>query len=116
MSALNLKHLEKVCLDFRRGILGRRSSHRMCNAICRPLQAWLSFSENLQTRTVQGLFVKHDGDPNIFRWAMWHWWLKLPDGRIIDPTADQLKRYEYPAMPKVFIGERPDWYPEEAIP
>ena len=38
-----------------------------------------------------------------------HCWLRLADGRIIDPTADQFGN----GMPKVYIGTLPAGYKEE---
>ena len=39
-----------------------------------------------------------------------HYWLKLPDGRILDPTASQFKTPEGEEMPKMYLGEKPKWY------
>ena len=43
--------------------------------------------------------------------SIWdHVWLKLEDGRILDPTADQFTNMDGSAMPAVFLGKKPDWY------
>lgn len=101
------EQLRRECLGFRNGILGRRSSYRMCDAVCWPLQAWLSFALKVQTDLRHGDMPMNGGNDG----TMEHWWLELPDGRIIDPTADQLQMFGHPKMPKVFIGPKPDFYP-----
>jgi len=40
-----------------------------------------------------------------------HYWLRLTDGRIVDPTADQFSRPDR-RMPKIYIGPKPEWYKE----
>jgi hypothetical protein len=64
--------------EFRAGILDGRPSTNMCALVCYPLEGYLSF-----------LGVKvtlQYGDPVRQRD---HVWLELPDGRVLDPTADQ---------------------------
>ena len=39
-----------------------------------------------------------------------HFWLTLKDGRIIDPTASQFNGMGREDMPKVYLGEKPEWY------
>ena len=41
-----------------------------------------------------------------------HFWIQLPSGSIIDPTADQFKQPDGNPMPKVYHGEKPNWYLE----
>ena len=92
------RELCKIASGVRRGILGKQSSDRMCLAVCLPLQGYLSFFCRLETELVEGDFDHIN-----------HYWLKLPDGRILDPTADQFSTPERP-MPKVYLGPLPDWY------
>lgn len=70
----------------------------MCFAVCAALQGWLSF-RGVSTELVEGDFKRTN-----------HYWLALPDGTIIDPTADQFTKPCGGPMPKVYIGERPHWY------
>lgn len=96
--------LHRIALDFRRGILGDNPSAWMCFAVCAPLQGFLSML-GYQTELINGCLLDGDGD------ELCHYWLKLPDGRIIDPTADQFSTPERP-MPEVYIGKLPEWYQE----
>jgi hypothetical protein len=90
-------NLKSVVSSFRNGILGNRQSDNMCAAICYPLQGYLSFL-GIETEIIEADF----GNTN-------HVWLKMKDGRIIDPTADQ---FSGPSLkfPKVYIGDLPPIY------
>ena len=88
-----------IVRGFRRGILAGRKSRDMCFAVCAPLQAYLSCCIGIETELIEGDFERCN-----------HIWLQLPDGRIIDPTADQFKTPEGKRMPKVYIGPLPEWY------
>ena len=37
---------------------------------------------------------------------MEHYWITLPDGRIVDPTSDQFSE----DMPEIYIGVKPNHY------
>lgn len=90
--------LQYIVSEFRRGILGRRTSYGMCFVICLPLRSYLA-ALGCDTELMEADF----GHTN-------HIWLQLPDGRIIDPTADQFQTPEGGKMPKVYIGALPEWY------
>jgi hypothetical protein len=96
--------LRQIVSEFRKGILGKRNSAAMCYAVCAPLQSYLGLI-GYETELVEGDF----GTTN-------HYWLELPDGTIIDPTADQFST-PMRKMPKIYIGPLPDWYKpyEDAI-
>jgi hypothetical protein len=89
------KTLLRITKEFTEGILGDRSPHKMCFAVCAPLQTYLSFTSKFETELVEGC-VNTD-------WQ--HFWLKLPDGRILDPTASQFK-----GMPQIYLGALPENY------
>jgi hypothetical protein len=36
----------------------------------------------------------------------------MPDGTIIDATADQMAEHGYPTLPPVYIGPKPPHYPK----
>jgi hypothetical protein len=94
--------------DFRQGIvdgIGGGSSASMCDAVCFPLQGFLAFAENIETRCRYGFFETSSG-------ALQHYWLEMENGEIIDPTADQLEAHGFPKLPGVYIGPRPGFYPE----
>lgn len=86
--------LVKQVEAFRSGILWHTTSHGMCFAVSAPLQAYLSFL-GLHTKLVQGRYKR-----------MEHYWLELPDGRILDATADQFSV----TMPAVYLGALPKYY------
>lgn len=92
---MTAKALRYFVTEFRKGILDGGPSMLMCYVVCWPLQALLSV-EGVETDLVKGTV----GDQE-------HYWLKLPDGRIIDPTADQ-----FPNLPSVYIGKQPTNYVE----
>ncbi len=88
------KKLVKFASEFRKGMLGGEPSDMMCFAICSPL------STLLQMHGVECEVVEVDlGHCN-------HVWLRLSDGRALDPTADQFNRL-FPDLdlPPVYLGE-----------
>ncbi len=94
--------LKKFVLEFREGILGGRSSHMMCFAICSPLAPLLEMS-GVKCELVEGVVVwTYSGKA----FETNHFWFSLPDGRIIDPTADQFD----PDGDKVYLGPKPANY------
>lgn len=101
-------HLASVAKEFRSGIvdgIGKGSSAGMCDAVCLPLQGYLSAIEGVETRAVHGDFRLPNGR------LLEHWWLELPNGEILDPTADQLAAYGFQKMPPVYVGPKPPFYP-----
>lgn len=84
------KELAKIISGFRHGLLEGRKSAMMCFAVCAPLSTYLNFVYGLDTKLVEGRVKGRE-----------HYWLELPDGDIIDPTADQFDK----KMPKVYIGK-----------
>ena len=98
-----MKHrLHGAVLGFRRGILNGSESYDKCFVICAPLHGYLSaLGEDVEL--VEGVVDCGEYD-------LQHFWLRLSDGTIIDPTADQLPRRRGKRPPKVYIGEMPPWY------
>jgi hypothetical protein len=84
------KQLLKAARDFRTGVLDGRPSAFMCYAVSMALQGYLSWSLGVETDIVSADF------PEIN-----HYWLKLPDGRILDATADQF------GLDPVYLGPLP---------
>lgn len=80
--------------DFREGILDGRSSAWMCAMVCWPLSTLLAM-EGLPNETVETDL----GHCN-------HIWIRLADGRALDPTADQFNAM-FPGlrMPPVYLGK-----------
>jgi hypothetical protein len=85
--------LKRIAKEMRAGILGKRSSRLMCMAISAPLQGMLSAVYNFETELETVDFPHSD-----------HVWLRLPDGRILDATADQF------GLDPVYLGQVPELY------
>lgn len=100
------KELIRVVTGFRKGILGRRKSLKMCYAICWPLQGYLRII-NFETVLTEGKIKLADHNKGI---VINHFWLTLKDGRILDPTADQFNGWGNPDMPPVYLGDKPEYY------
>ena len=78
---------------FRRAIIGDASSAWWCAAISAPLCA------SLCAIGVPVQIVENDlGDCN-------HVFLRLADGRILDPTADQFNLFNKVVLPGVYLGK-----------
>lgn len=82
------KKLVKLASAFRRGMLGGEPSEMMCAAVCMPLCTLLEVNG---VRTV--LMESQWADCS-------HVWLRLPDGRVLDPTLDQFDA----SLPEVYLG------------
>lgn len=106
------RELMKFVHNFRRGILNGCQSHRMCFAVCAPLQTLLSMA-GVETELVEVDFMNAAADEAAV--PMNHVYLRLADGTIIDPTADQFSS-DVVKFPKVYIGPLPlqyqDWMRE----
>lgn len=86
--------LIECATEFREGILDGRDSDRMCAMVCWPLAGLLRMY-GVETETIESDL----GCCN-------HIWLRLEDGRALDPTADQFNRlFPYLKMPPVYLGE-----------
>lgn len=96
------KELLKFVTGFRYGILGKNSPNKRCYMVCLPLQGILSF-ENIEAKLIRGEIRIGD---TFFE----HFWLNLPDGRVLDPTASQFNAPDGSKMPEIYIGEKPEWY------
>lgn len=96
--------LLKTIKDFRKGLLENDTAELKCFMVCAPLQAYLGFI-GYTTELVKGIVdISDDLEAG-------HYWLRLRDGRIVDPTADQFSTQARP-MPEVYIGALPGWYQE----
>jgi len=84
--------LKRIARQFRKGLLGSRPSDLTCAMVCIPLQGYLSAC-GLNTELMESYPLRGD--------IANHVWLRLPDGRVLDPTADQFG----PQYPPVYIGD-----------
>jgi hypothetical protein len=93
MSGWTDEQIIEFASEFREGLLDGDSSHMMCAAVCYPLVTLLNMS-GLKAELVESDL----GECN-------HAWLRLADGRTLDPTADQFN-WLFPdlAMPPVYLG------------
>ena len=83
---------------FRDGVLGGKPADGMCYAICAPLQGLLA------AYGIEAELVELDFDHNDDFEMMNHFVLRLVDGTVIDPTADQF------GMESVYVGPMPPKY------
>jgi len=85
--------LIEFAASFREGILDGTPSHMMCAAVSWPLAALLRCS-GVDCSTEEAKDI-----PTCFGTCN-HVWIRLADGRVLDPTADQFGE-QYPA---VYLG------------
>jgi hypothetical protein len=96
------KQIVKICSQFRTGVIGRGKSKNKCYMVTAPLHAYLKFLK-IECDLIEGFVTIGEQITN-------HFWITLPDKRIIDPTADQFNEIKGKDMPKVYLGEKPTWY------
>lgn len=82
------QELIQFATEFRAGLLGKRSSARCCLVVCSPLATLLGL-HGVAMELVESDLGKGRN----------HVWLRLADGRALDPTADQFATY-----PPVYLG------------
>jgi hypothetical protein len=91
------RKLVRTASEFRKGILGRSPSRRMCFAVCAPLLGLLAMDKAFRGSLAESDVRKSDV---IFN----HIFIALDDGRVLDPTADQFNDLFAEQMPKVYLG------------
>jgi hypothetical protein len=96
MSATECEWTDDVLLhfatEFRHGVLESRASDLMCFAVAAPLESLLAMFG--YRTTLEEVWFPHRN----------HCWLRLADGRILDPTADQF------GLAPVYLGDVPALY------
>ena len=92
------KQLVRFVAAFRSGMLGRRSSRGCCGMVCLPLSTYLAL------HGVENEIIEVDLMDEPSHRAANHCWLRLPDGRALDPTADQFNT-DARRFPRVYLGE-----------
>lgn len=95
--------LVSVAREFRKGIIGDKAGNDMCFAVCSPLVTLLQM-EGVQVELTCG--EVRFGAADDFD----HYWISLPDGRILDPTADQF------GLASVYLGPLPENYSAYPVP
>lgn len=96
--------LIEVAAEFRAGIVGDGSSAWKCAMVCWPLAGYLAFL-GIECECIESDL----GDCN-------HIWIRLADGRALDPTADQFNvLFPDLGMPAVYLGEPAVIHPQESV-
>jgi hypothetical protein len=90
---MRTRKLKAIAREFRAGILGKRSSARMSMVVSAPLAGFLSAVYGVGC-AVEELDFGHAN----------HVVIRLPDGRILDATADQF------GLEPVYLGPMPEKY------
>lgn len=93
--------LKRLVRALRDEILDGEDPAGWCYRVSSPLRGYLA-AVGVECKLIRGSVHGN-----------YHFWLELPDGRIIDATASQFRRPNGRAMPLVYIGERPEWYDPE---
>jgi hypothetical protein len=109
---MNDAELVSFATEFREGILGDDPPDMMCFAVCAPLVTLLGLYG------VPATMVEGDVYADDIRWCN-HFWLKLVDGRVLDPTADQFNSIVTEPLPAVYLGPPADIHratPPESAP
>lgn len=95
--------LRQIAWDFRVGLIGEAGSPEgMCFAVSSPLAGLLNFYG------VPVELVESDHSDHPATGYLEHWWIKLPDGRVLDPTFDQFCSEE--PVP-IYIGQPTEFHP-----
>ena len=87
------RELVKIATSFRRGLLGKKSSWMMCAVVSWPLASLLRGLYGIDCECVES-------DLGFCN----HIWIKLPDGRALDATADQFNHLSSTQNPTVYLG------------
>jgi hypothetical protein len=93
------KELMKIVRGFRKGILNGETPHSWCYMVCAPLVPYLHLC-GYPCELTEGRVKK----------KYLHYWITLPDGKIVDPTASQFTQPGGGNMPVIYYGEKPYWY------
>ena len=87
------KEIIRIAKEFTKGILDGGSTADMCFIVCAPLVSYLSvcgIDGELTEGELNGVYH--------------HFWVTLPDGKIIDPTADQF------GLLNIWVRKQPSYY------
>jgi hypothetical protein len=79
---------------FRSGMLDGDPPHGKCFMVCAPLVTLLNM-HGVECAMIESAIPGDDFDNHV--------WIRLSDGRALDPTADQFSRYH---LPPVYLGPR----------
>lgn len=94
------KELLRITTQFTKGLTGG-DIHQKCYMVTLPLHGYLSLIG------VNAILIEGEVALTSETWG--HFWLKLADGRILDPTAGQFLEL---GLPRVYLGVLPEQYTE----
>jgi hypothetical protein len=95
------KKLVRFAAEFRSGLLSGRPPDGMCAAVCFPLATLLQVTLGVNVWCEEIIFSE-GGPLGVSN----HVFLRLGDGRVLDPTADQF------GLDPVYLGPLPALYEE----
>ena len=100
------KILNKLVTEFVVGLLKKANINNAgnCFTMCQILQPYLLLIFGIYTIIINTKVKQGRKKVNHF------YLLRVKDGIIIDATSSQFKNPNGERMPKVLIGEKPDWY------
>lgn len=98
--------LKAFALSFRNKVIGYSSSEGWCRTVSSSLLPLLA-EHGVKGVLEQAEVYKERGNAASL---VSHTFIRLDDGRILDPTADQFRSPTGNQMPKVFLGPIPPWY------
>ncbi|MGF1612143.1 MAG: hypothetical protein ACFCUQ_22310 [Kiloniellales bacterium] len=85
-----------IAAGIRCATLARYPPRGMCFMVANPLAGLLRFY-GMETRLVEGNIEIQGHTVN-------HFWIALPDGRVLDPTADQFNGAGLGDWPRIYLG------------
>jgi len=93
--------LIEVAAGFREGMLGDADSTGTCAMVCWPLAGFLEAMHGIECECIESDLERTN-----------HVWIKLADGRALDPTADQFEQANGSRYPAVYLGAPADIHVE----
>ncbi len=101
LTATNMTHaqIKSYARSFRKGILGNRPSTDMCFAVTAPLVTLLQMA-GVECALEEGMCG-----------SCHHFYIRLADGNILDPTGDQFEL----GLPPIYLGTAEGIYTPLAI-
>lgn len=104
--------LKQFCREFRHELLQGGSSRGACAMVCVPLAGLLEFMGITKCEVIESDLSQFENG-----WMMNHVWLQLPDGRVLDPTADQFNGpgMGHDGLPDIYLGPPLDFHLMEGV-
>ena len=100
------KELLSITSWYRKEYLNGNIPNGLCHAVSYPLTQYFNFIGISASLSSGSVMYRGKDNPSLYS----HWWVTLPDGRIIDATASQFKNIDGTDMPDIYLGDKPEWY------